>query len=368
MVRADFPGSNPHGSDCVTCHGGVNGRLTKEEAHAGMVADPSAGDASSCKQCHQGVFDKHAKSLHGTQNGYLTMFHRRGASPEGQVQSMFQARCSGCHTSCGQCHVSRPNAVKGGLVSGHKFLKTPSQSDNCTACHGSRIHDEFTGKNKFQNASVAADTHYLHLMNCFSCHTEQDAHGDGTTPATRYDVEGAPGCLDCHPTVESDSNLWHTLHARNTSQTRLQCQVCHSQPYKNCYSCHVKQDSQGIRFPSQIDFRIGRNPNVTEKRPWDYVVLRHIPIAPDSFEPWGITITDYTAEPTWRFTTPHNIKKRTTQSYPDGYPDSATCSANCHGNEDLFLTEGYINSKIQEGVMVSEEVQANQPVVVTLTP
>jgi thiosulfate/3-mercaptopyruvate sulfurtransferase len=51
-------------------------------------------------------------------------------------------------------------------------------------------------------------------------------------------------------------------------------------------------------------------------------------------------------EPTWKYTTPHNIQRVT--------PQNAECN-NCHGNLDLFLTEDDV---------LPDEVKANETVLV----
>lgn len=353
QVSNEFMTSTHGAFSCTNCHGGQTGDLTKEEAHTGMVKDPSAGDAPSCKTCHQDIATKHAASLHGTQNGYFTQFAVRTGQSQisPQLQSMFDKHCAGCHTSCGQCHISRPTSVEGGLVNGHVVSRRPSQTDNCTACHGSRVGAEFRG----HNPGIPPDAHYLKGMNCFSCHTGTELHGDGMTPAGRYDAPNAPDCADCHPGVLTDTqNPQHSLHVETVA-----CQVCHAVTYKNCYNCHVALDERGLEHPSRMDFRIGRNPAKSDDRPWDYAVVRHIPIAPTSFADWGVSLPSYDAGATWRFATPHNIQKNT--------PQNASCDA-CHGVRKLFLTPEYADTLIQEGVMFQEEIQANDGVLVRELP
>lgn len=354
LVNADFEEST-HGSlGCRHCHAGAEGVNEKDAAHVGLVARPSAGAAEVCAACHAQIAEDFPKSLHATQNGYFTMYAARsGQSPDNaQYAAMFESRCAECHATCGQCHVSRPAAVDGGLTRGHEFRKTPLQTENCTACHGSRVGDEFRGR----NAGIPEDVHYLNGMNCMSCHTGMELHGDGTTPAHRQDNAAGPACVNCHPGSDSaeDDNLWHSNHAG-----KLACQVCHSQPYKNCYSCHVQLDSQGIDFPSQIDFRIGHNPKKSAQHPEEWVLLRHVPIRPDTFMAWNIDLPLYTAEPTWRLASPHNIVRNA--------PQTAACD-NCHGSDDLFLTPAHIQDLITEGVMISDEIEANASVVVDNPP
>ena len=36
-----------------------------------------------------------------------------------------------------------------------------------------------------------------------------------------------------------------------------------------------------------MGFKIGLNPKQSEERPWNYVVLRHVPIDPDNFAFYG---------------------------------------------------------------------------------
>jgi thiosulfate/3-mercaptopyruvate sulfurtransferase len=275
------------------------------------------------------------------------------AQDDAGYADMFAARCASCHGTCGQCHVSRPVSVRGGLIAGHTFLKTPSQTENCTACHGSRVGNEFRGK----NPGIPADAHWrLEGMNCMACHEGMELHGDGTTPDDRFANDAGPTCTGCHPGTDSpDAELsWHSTHGG-----KLACQVCHSVQYKNCYSCHVEIEEQALRFPSEMDFRIGRNTDPSERRPYNYVVVRHVPIAPDTFEPWDLELADYAAVPTWRMATPHNIQKNT--------PQTESCDT-CHGSLELFLTTDYLQELVERGVMTAEEIEANANVVVDEPP
>ena len=352
LVNSDFANSTHGQIGCRTCHGGADGVNEKAAAHAGIVIDPTEGTATACQPCHADIITKVQNSLHTTQMGYFTAFAARSDQGAGDPKyaAMFEARCADCHGTCGQCHVSRPASVRGGLTRGHDFYKTPSLTDNCTACHGSRVGAEFRG----ENTGIAEDVHWRNGMNCMACHDDVELHGDGTSPDHRYANSAGPRCETCHPDSEISSVLEHTLHGDS-----LSCQVCHSMPYKNCYSCHVELDSQALQFPSEIDFRIGLNPNKTTIHPYDYVVLRHVPIAPDTFEAWDIDLPNFTDEPTWRMATPHNIQKNT--------PQTESCN-NCHGSLDLFLTTAYIQELIDSGLMVAEELEANENVVVDEPP
>ena len=150
----------------------------------------------------------------------------------------------------------------------------------------------------------------------------------------------------------------HNKHGKD-----LACQVCHSQKYKNCYQCHVAKPgspvAHGLKMPSEIDFKIGRNPIKSDVHPWDFVLLRHIPISPDTYLEYGIDLPEYMSLPTWKYTSPHNIQKNT--------PQTESCGS-CHGKSNLFLTEGFILVKTATGAMDEEETEANAEVVVNKVP
>ncbi len=337
--------------NCIVCHGGVSEVTTKEEAHVGLVRDPSALPETVCGTCHPDVVETSSSSLHFGLQGYKTVLEARGADfSNPQMAQAYNNHCTECHTTCGQCHVSRPAYTEGGLLSGHTFKKVASISDTCLACHGGRVGPEYQGKNE----GVKGDVHWMKGgMPCVECHTVADFHGDGEEYAHRYDGAEMPACLDCHPTVSggADGVMQHTLH-----QDKVACQVCHSVgPYKNCYGCHVGTDEEGLPYrqlePSELDFKIGLNSLQSEERPWNYVLLRHVPVSQDIFASYGENLlSDFDAEPTWKYTTPHNIQRVT--------PQNTECN-NCHGNPELFLTEGDVPP---------EELEANQSVIVPEPP
>jgi nitrate/TMAO reductase-like tetraheme cytochrome c subunit len=356
VISMDFLTNKHNSNGCRSCHMGTPGVDFKANAHKGYMVDPSAKADIYCASCHKKIVEYHNASVHANQSGYETMLlDRSGAGAlTSDMNKMLGDRCYECHTTCGQCHISQPDVVNGGLIDGHTFKKTPNQTRNCTACHGSRIGDEFKGS----NAGLKASIHYSSGMNCFNCHTGTEIHGTNSAADIRYNVTALPECLDCHSNVKNDSIEMHEMHVG-----QLACQICHSQPYKNCYSCHVSQlgssIEHGLMFPSQIDFKIGRNPIKSEKHPEDFVLLRHIPIAPNSFEEYGIELPNFTTLPTWKYASPHNILRRT--------PQNESCES-CHGMSNLFLTEDYINEKISEGLMAPVELQANKDVIINNVP
>lgn len=330
---------------CTNCHGGSDEPQTMAEAHEGVVTDPSLDAIENCNQCHPTYAAEHQRSLHATLGGYAESVRQRSGQAQlsSELQAMLDAQCSSCHTSCGQCHVSRPTSVGGGFVAGHMFNRRPSMIENCTACHGSRIGEEFRG----QHVGIPADVHYNRGFQCTECHSGEAVHTSDPGSTHRLD-ENHQRCEDCHQI--GDENAYHQIH-----NNQLSCQVCHAQSYKNCYSCHVGKESRGLTQPSEMDFKIGKNYMKSATRPYDYIVVRHVPIAPDSYDDWAPgQLTNFAALPTWKYATPHNIQKNT--------PQTADCSSSCHNNADVFLT----SEDLQRLPQVEQE--ANASVVVDEIP
>ncbi|MBN1657652.1 MAG: hypothetical protein JXA93_04580, partial [Anaerolineae bacterium] len=100
---------------CIACHGGVGGAAEKEAAHEDLVRDPAS--AKACGGCHPTQVAAEEQSLHSNLTGYTTVLAARSEpSKMPQLEVMMNNHCDSCHTSCGQCHVSRPTSTGGGLV------------------------------------------------------------------------------------------------------------------------------------------------------------------------------------------------------------------------------------------------------------
>ncbi|MFC1926139.1 hypothetical protein ACFLWV_00100 [Chloroflexota bacterium] len=344
---AEFMQSTHGQVGCVICHGGDSSVDEKELAHVELVADPSEGN---CNTCHADVAHANDISLHTSLSGFVTVLEARGGNLEegSALATAFENHCNQCHTSCGQCHVSRPDELGGGLVSDHKFRQTPSMKNNCIACHGSRVGAEYLGENE----GIPADVHWTQeSMTCTDCHGEE-LHGSGESVDTRYDNPVAVQCEDCHEDVWTNTanNPQHEQHLGD-----LSCQVCHSVEYKNCYSCHVAIDEAGLPCrtsdPSQMLFEIGLNPIRSSTNSSKYVVLRHVPTCSGICGYYGDNLLpNFNALPTWKYATPHNIQLNT--------PQNKSCNS-CHGNEGLFLIEGDVDPA---------EMEANEDVIVTDIP
>ena len=178
---------------CVQCHKGDPKAAARKDAHVGLVSDPSWGTTNSCGDagCHDALAKTFETSLHATLAGEKQSLIARsgGTALTGKLETAFNNHCGRCHSSCGDCHISVPTAAGGGLLAGHKIKKTPPMSLVCTACHGSRVSDEYKG----DNPGIKGDVHYSKGMQCVSCHKADEMHGVGQASVThRYQVTNAP--------------------------------------------------------------------------------------------------------------------------------------------------------------------------------
>lgn len=314
--------------NCTACHKGQSVD-DMETAHTGMVVSPAADAPASCGKCHPDSTPANMDSLHSTLRGYDTILYDRSA-PENHaaLETMQQNHCNSCHTTCGDCHVSQPTSVGGGLLKGHTFVQTPPMSQTCTACHGSRVKNEYFGLNE----GIPSDVHFRARMACSNCHTSNEIHGVGMDVSTRYDGLQVPTCESCHEAqIGVGSGIeQHEVHGKEL----LSCQTCHSTTYTNCVNCHVEQTDEKQPFYTieehSLGFVIGRNPLQNAERPYRYVPLRHVPIDINSFSFYGDNLLpNFDSRPTWVYATPHNIQRIT--------PQTASCNS-CHSNDSVFLT------------------------------
>lgn len=356
IVDFDAFSQTTHGEQsCTDCHEGVQSP-EKDIAHEGLISSPSAQPEKYCGECHQEQTETYPFALHSTQEGYWNAINTRSTPDDHPaLEEMFDNHCASCHTTCGECHVSQPKNVGGGLFSGHVFEKTPPMTRSCTACHGSRVGNEFLGKNE----GFPADVHFRQeRMNCVKCHDGNELHGSATNAESadnhRYGDTEAPKCVDCHPTIAlgGDDNAMHQSHGDS-----LSCQVCHSITYTSCDGCHVaiSEKSGNPFFKTEATYQtflIGRNPNPTEERPYSFVPVRHVPVAPTSYQFYGENLlSNFNTLPTWVYATPHNIQRNT--------PQNASCEP-CHaGDGSIFLTA----DKVRDN-----ELDANASVIVSNMP
>ncbi len=365
---------------CVNCHGGIEPASFEEAHDSTLVRDPSSNPEQICYPCHKQIVEGNKNSMHTMAWGERTTIAQRELGAGNNHTNFdecptaltdgFDNECTSCHPTCGQCHVSRPITVHGGLINNHAFNRFPDQTNNCMACHGTRVAVDFKGS----LAGNRPDVHYLAGKRCWDCHKE-DMHADASAYATRYhmaEMPGYPNCIDCHSRSNND---YHDAHWPEIG-SGLSCYVCHSQPYYNCTSCHTAGEwkdgyaqvgdtdthTGGNGYIEYPDFRIGYNYD-QDLHLGKWIVVRHIPIAVDSYEPWGHSdLTYFDDRPTWEYASPHNIRRFTAQTDTTSI---VSCFENCHlagansdQNSQRFLWQSLIDSAF------STETRANAAVVV----
>jgi thiosulfate/3-mercaptopyruvate sulfurtransferase len=319
-----------HGEiDCTDCHGGNAAASDKKTAHENIDLYPALNNPdATCGECHEEIVSTGKNSLHATLSTFITVLKAR--SDMNKWEEIDQARknhCAACHTSsCGGCHVSRPKFAKKGFINGHIFQKRSDPFNQCTACHGSRVGNEYYGMRGQGDVHVSK-----YNMDCVACHEAEEMHA--AAPADlpgRYHLKEIVACTDCHQNLEYGSVRDHSIHIG-----KVQCQVCHSQTYVNCYSCHVGKDEQGIGYFQNEreveDMKIGLNYDKNAPgASYNYMLVRHEPSDLEVFDYYvKDAFTNFDKVPTWKRTSPHNIQRKTWQT--------ANCN-NCHGNRGLFLS------------------------------
>jgi|FLOH01.1.fsa_nt_gi hypothetical protein len=383
---------------CAGCHGGYSSLDAADDtsayhaAHAGLIRDPSEVGEVGCAggMCHGDIVRRNATSMHSNLNGQKAHVALRNGYESfdecpADIKDAFSEDCSSCHSTCGQCHISRPTSAGGGFLeqqvgSSHKFIRTPDEANVCTSCHSSRIGDDWNGS----LTGNQPDAHNQHGYTCLDCHSE-DLHGDGSSDAeysSRYQVSGLPQCVDCHQD-DRDDNAFHLKHWPNSNASDgpdLACSVCHSQQYNNCNTCHAgewmneyKSDNTGD-YRVYSSFKVGRNPYYGETAHPNnnaaWVTVRHVPVAPETYASWGIDILpNYNAMETWKYTSPHNIQRWTSRTLVDAAwaesdsqpytPDN--CANRCHMYgfyNNLFLSDEDLSEDIT-GEDLSDEIAAN---------
>jgi hypothetical protein len=344
--------ASTHGKmKCTDCHNGVEPATDKTMAHSGdFVGSPSQQPQKFCGACHDNLASKDANSIHTQGFGQKAMVSLRAGFPSYEqypalLKSGYDKNCGKCHASCGECHVMRPRQAGGGFIAAHNFQKTPDMRLNCTACHAARVAHAYFG----EGFGTRPDVHYLKIPggSCLNCHTGTEMHGTGTRYEQRYTVSNQPKCENCHAN-KATANPFHSKHWND-----LACQVCHSQQYQNCGSCHV---NTGVRNGPYMGFKIGMNAMPSVKR-FKYVVLRNAPFAPDTWSDYGIpSMANFSAAPTFKLASPHNILRFTERTtVASGKPCFDACHVSSGRNKQWFLFQADLQSW---------EVQANAPVVV----
>ena len=199
---------------------------------------------------------------------------------------------------------------------GHNFNRTPDMIDVCVTCHESGSGHDYLGVAE----GPQPDVHRTAMdFKCLDCHDGHELHGDGQPVEQRYAYTELPRCETCHQGIEKE-NIYHNLHYGD-----FDCQVCHSQEYNNCLSCHI--NGEGEMVSSYMDFKIAVNPLPDLREAYNFALVRRTLAAPDNWKEYGVEeYENFNVLPTYNYTTPHNLLRWTERTQVDG----GSCNSNCH--------------------------------------
>ena len=125
-----------------------------------------------------------------------------------------------------------------------------------------------------------------------------------------------------------------------------------------CRQCHAVFDID----PSVVQLKIAKN--VSPYRPeYEYSIVRHVPIDPDTYAGWGMPLPGYLDKPTWLYASPHNILRWTPQTTVG---ENDACFETCHNTQDgpdgFFLRESDLYE--EDGVTKLPDYDANIDIVI----
>ncbi len=164
-------------------------------------------------------------SLHYTTRGMAYWYDKSRGGLEtltGIPYTSPKLDCLNCHvSSCDRCHKTEIDK---------KFyysIKTAQNQDICLSCH----KREKTIK-QIDLSTNKQDVHFAKGMQCVSCHSARDIHGDGTEYASmkQFGAIGAE-CEKCHGSVKPTTS--HNIH-----RDKLECKACHIRHVVSCSNCH----------------------------------------------------------------------------------------------------------------------------------
>lgn len=315
-----------HGKQsCIECHNGNVKTKDEAKAHAkenNFIVNPTADGGSQCANCHKDIVDKYKNSIHFTISGIRhAVLERLGTTQnaEALAKNIVNKDCTGCHATCGECHVSNPKPAGKGLLKGHVFITEANIEKTCVPCHYTTGADY-----------VSKNVHYNKGMKCNDCHKNlQDVHGQGQV---KQEMEASVSCEDCHKDLQNKNNA-HKIHG-----DKIRCYSCHVQPYPNCRNCH-----EGKAEKKYEAVKLGLN----EKgliQPFVETAM-----STEMFLKHGVELKmeDINRRPFWAPYAPHSIVKA-----PIIKEGAKKVCENCHGNPDVFLQEKDLDTEVGKKILV----------------
>ncbi len=164
-------------------------------------------------------------SLHRTSRGMGYWYDKANGGLERVTGIPYhQLTCKNCHVaSCDACH----RTEKGGIQS--YTTEAARNREICLSCHKREASIM-----QIDSSANLLDVHAENGMECMSCHSARDVHGDGI----EYASMKQPGAMDaecsrCHGSVSH--TVSHTVHGQ-----KLDCKACHERHVVSCTNCHFE--------------------------------------------------------------------------------------------------------------------------------
>lgn len=171
-------------------------------------------------------------SLHKTREGknYAYKIENGGMETITNIP-MSQLACGNCHSTTGfypNGNPINPATYTPSCNDCHNFAagNTVTQQ-TCLNCHNRQVYERAAYPN--------TDVHQNANLECISCHSKQELHGDDGIAYNSLKQPGAVKveCIDCH--TNPASNTAHNLH-----NATVDCSACHAVSILTCAGCHFE--------------------------------------------------------------------------------------------------------------------------------
>jgi len=278
--------SSNHAFSCPTCHGGSEKGKTAEQAHDGMISNPSSLEHApqACGKCHEEQVEKVQRSLMANPRGVVEMTRyawghsawndsKSGKAPwtfestDHRVDDFLKKKCLRCHvqsnaphragdyrgTGCAACHMIYTN--DGLTLSRDRAIQKKQKAD--IRKRGSRFAYRY-GSTPLENRRGYPLVHKFTVavpsVQCEHCHNNNGVGSEfeglfakPARPKTSHadiladepvlhgrqheflipDIHREKGmhCIDCHGQEDIKADAAHnpTMH----SAVKIRCQTCH---------------------------------------------------------------------------------------------------------------------------------------------
>lgn len=289
---------------CAKCHGGNKYATTKEEAHQGMVLNPSRMENVDkyCSDCHADIIERLKKSIMVTNRGIIGVLNEKLGKNEGYLSvskleksnnssftiNYYRKMCGACHVNQLQSIFTKDRVRGGGCVdchgiknrnNPHTILTTNIPSSNCTKCHNrsNRIGLSYFGQFEsagygtpykhgiFSHTIKGGGRYYLKLhsdihwekakMECIDCHVENGVMGDMNTHK-RFKTQVVVQCEDCHNPLWGKPNKLAKILAVENSKINIPPDTLIAYTHKDfkpIYNLQKDKNTGKISFYRKLD-------------------------------------------------------------------------------------------------------------------